>query len=174
MKANYKNRFVDDIGRVVMTADGLADLIIDGNNIDSILAEDCEETRKYNQFSDKKLKLYINNIAEQSVAEYDNEATTVWKTPQEYKEIDLELWLLAKCNTDVEKIRVQEELNMYEERDLFPLLKHLIFLVNHFRKNNIVWGVGRGSSVSSYCLYLIGIHKIDSLKYNLDINEFLR
>lgn len=174
MRINYKNRFIDDIGRVVMTADGLADLIIEGNNIDGILAEDCDETQKYNQFSDKKLKLYINSIADQSSIEYDSEATNNWKTPREYKEIDLESWLLARCDTSVAKTRVQKELNMYEERDLFPLLRHLIFLIDHFRKNNIIWGVGRGSSVASYVLYLIGIHKIDSIKYNLDINEFLR
>jgi len=42
------------------------------------------------------------------------------------------------------------------------------------RKNNLVWGVGRGSSVSSYLLYLIGVHKVDSYKYRLDIKEFLK
>jgi DNA polymerase III alpha subunit len=42
------------------------------------------------------------------------------------------------------------------------------------RENDIVWGVGRGSSVASYTLYLIGVHKIDSIKYELDINEFLK
>ena len=35
-------------------------------------------------------------------------------------------------------------------------------------------GVGRGSSVASYILYLIGVHRIDSIKYNLDWKEFLR
>jgi DNA polymerase III alpha subunit len=42
------------------------------------------------------------------------------------------------------------------------------------RSNNIVWGVGRGSSVASYVLYLLGVHKVDSIKYGLDIREFLK
>jgi DNA polymerase III alpha subunit len=42
------------------------------------------------------------------------------------------------------------------------------------RDNNIVWGVGRGSSVASYVLYLLGIHKIDSIKYNLSPDEFFK
>jgi DNA polymerase III alpha subunit len=42
------------------------------------------------------------------------------------------------------------------------------------RKNNILWGVGRGSSVASFVLYLIGIHRINSLFYNLPIEEFLK
>ncbi len=42
------------------------------------------------------------------------------------------------------------------------------------RDNEVIWGVGRGSSVASYVLYLIGIHKVDSMYYDLPINEFLR
>jgi DNA polymerase III alpha subunit len=42
------------------------------------------------------------------------------------------------------------------------------------KERNIVWGVGRGSSVASYVLFLIGTHKVDSVKYELDFNEFLK
>ena len=42
------------------------------------------------------------------------------------------------------------------------------------RENNRVWGVGRGSSVSSFCLFLIGVHKINPMLYDLDYKEFLR
>ena len=44
----------------------------------------------------------------------------------------------------------------------------------NLKTNSIVWGVGRGSSVASYVLFLLGVHKIDSVKYNLDWREFLR
>ena len=70
--------------------------------------------------------------------------------------------------------RVDMELNLYKERGLIPILQVLVYVVDTLRKNSLVWGVGRGSSVASYVLYLIGIHKIDSLKYNLDIREFLK
>ena len=175
MKKNKNKKYTDHIGRTILTADGLFDLVTQSQNINGLLVEDCEDTRKYNQFSEhKKLKLYDQKQQELTQEQFDKTATSLWKTPQEYKQIDLNDWFLSRCNNQMEQKRVLEELNMYEERDLFPLLKHLIFLVDHFRKNNVVWGVGRGSSVSSYCLYLIGIHKIDSLKYNLDISEFLR
>jgi len=87
---------------------------------------------------------------------------------------ELIIWLFDRCSSDDEYDRVLLELNMYEERGLYPLLKHLIYLVDYFRKNKVVWGVGRGSSVSSYVLYLIGIHRVDSLKYGLDITDFLK
>jgi len=82
--------------------------------------------------------------------------------------------LLDMCLTDEEKERVSLEYEMFEERGLIPLLQFLTFIVDHMRKNQIVWGVGRGSSVSSYCLYLMGVHKVNSLKYDLPIEEFLK
>jgi len=66
------------------------------------------------------------------------------------------------------------ELAEYKARNLFPVLQLLIYIIDTMRKNNLVWGVGRGSSVSSYLLYLIGVHKVDSVKYNLNIKEFLK
>ena len=66
------------------------------------------------------------------------------------------------------------ELLLFQERDMFDLLKYLKYLVDTMRENNIIWGVGRGSSVSSFVLYLIGIHKINSLYYDLSIEEFLK
>ena len=35
------------------------------------------------------------------------------------------------------------------------------YLVDTMRNNNIVWGVGRGSSVGSFVLYKIGINRIN-------------
>jgi DNA polymerase III alpha subunit len=66
------------------------------------------------------------------------------------------------------------ELTEFETRNLFPVLRILIYIIETMRKHKLVWGVGRGSSVASYVLYLLGVHKVDSLKYNLDINEFLK
>jgi len=76
--------------------------------------------------------------------------------------------------TDDEKQRIAIEMTMFEERKMMNVLRFLIYLVDSMRKNKIVWGVGRGSSVASYVLFLIGIHKVNSLKYNLDIKEFLK
>jgi DNA polymerase III alpha subunit len=66
------------------------------------------------------------------------------------------------------------ELVMYKERGLFPVLQLLVYIIDIMRKHNLVWGVGRGSSVSSYLLYILGVHKVNSYKYDLDIKEFLK
>ena len=109
-----------------------------------------------------------------TVEEFDRQNQDNWYMPEEYKTLDIAKWLLEQCKTDAELQRVGEELLLYQERNLFDLLKFLKYLVDTLRKHNIVWGVGRGSSVASYILYLLGVHKINSMYYDLDISEFLK
>lgn len=106
--------------------------------------------------------------------EFDRKMQSLWFMPNEYKEMDIAKYVLDLCKTDAELQRVGEELILYLEKDLFDMLRYLKYLVDIMRENGIVWGVGRGSSVSSYVLYLLGIHRIDSIYYDLDIRDFLR
>lgn len=98
----------------------------------------------------------------------------VFKMPNEYMLLDIKVYLLSLCNTAKERDRVLEELEVYEKFNMLNILKYMKYLRDIAIRNNLIWGVGRGSSCSSYILYLMGVHKIDSLQYNLDIHEFLR
>lgn len=112
--------------------------------------------------------------------ELDNFDTT-WNIPDSYKSIDIEQYskdkLVLMDISDDEIIaryrRTMYELAIYKKLNLYDLLRTLIYIIDMFKKNSIVWGVGRGSSVSSYVLYLLEVHDIDSIKYELDFNEFL-
>ena len=97
-----------------------------------------------------------------------------WFIPNEYKDFDIENWLLGRCPDTITYTRAEEELKLYRKNGMIPVLKTMKYLVDILRENKVVWGVGRGSSVSSYVLYLIGVHKIDSVKYNLPIDEFFK
>jgi hypothetical protein len=110
----------------------------------------------------------------QSVTEFDVQQQNHWHMPDEYQQLDIAQHVLSLCKSDTELQRVGHELLLYQERDLFNLLRYLKYLVDLMRDNRLIWGVGRGSSVSSYVLYLLGVHRIDSIYYNLDIAEFLR
>ena len=99
--------------------------------------------------------------------------------PQKYKDMDLNAYLvneLVNQNMATEQYtaRLVEELDEYTKRDMLDILKFLVYLMNICSDNNIVTGIGRGSSVSSLVLYLIGVHYIDPVKYNLSYKEFLR
>ena len=142
-----------------------------------ILIEDPTFIEKYNQFS--KLFDIGNNINYEEPSklpkeEYIKKCLKNWNLPIEYESCNIKELLSERCITDIEKQRVEDEYIEFEKRGLVPVLKFLNYFVETLRKNNIVWGVGRGSSVASYCLYLLGVHKIDSIKYNLDMEEFLK
>lgn len=108
------------------------------------------------------------------VEDFDLQHQSKWFMPEEYKNMDIANWILSRCTNEEQLQRVGQELLMYQDRNLFNLLKFMKYLVDTMRQHNIVWGVGRGSSVASYVLYLIGVHKIDSIYYQLDIKEFLK
>lgn len=109
-----------------------------------------------------------------SVPEFHVAQQRNWHMPDHYKQLDIAAHVLGLCESEAELQRCGAELMLYQERDLFDLLKYLAYLVDVMRENRIIWGVGRGSSVASYVLYKLGVHRIDSLYYNLDIGEFLR
>lgn len=145
---------------------------------------------------------FVNNENEKEVIKYNSTANEnllkektflnlgrfniKWKTPEDYKNIDLQILFanLLRKEFEIKNFsisskgkrisRVKKELKLWEEMNKKDLLYHLIFLVDKLKENNIIWGTGRGSSCSSYLLFLIGLHQIDSVKYGLDINEFLR
>ena len=126
----------------------------------------------------KELGLDLPNINtapdRESLAEFDHKNINDWHMPEKYYQINVLEWLLDKCQNDEEKNRVRMEYNLFEKKKFIKVLQFLIYFVDTLRSNNIVWGVGRGSSVASFCLFLIGVHKINPLLYNLDITEFLR
>lgn len=112
---------------------------------------------------------------ESSVEQWHLQNTQHWLMPAEYASLDIAKWVLTQCNgNEVELQRCGQELLEYASRDLLPLLQYLKYLVDIMRENNIVWGVGRGSSTASFVLYKIGVHRINSIEYDLPIEEFFK
>lgn len=99
--------------------------------------------------------------------------TSNWLIPDLYKNMDIEAFLIEQCPITNSE-RLTKELALFRKHDMIIVLKAMKYLVDTMRSENIVWGVGRGSCVASYALYLLGVHKIDPVKYNLPINEFFK
>jgi len=96
-----------------------------------------------------------------------------WFIPRKYQELDIESWLLDNSPCENHE-RVIKEIQLFHKHNMITVLKTMKYIVDTLRENNIVWGVGRGSSVASYVLFIIGVHKIDSIKYKLPIEEFFK
>jgi len=139
--------------------------------LQAILVEDTVETRKLKEHYPIKLASEFESAI--SVEDFDKICQNDWFIPDEYKNMDIEGFLVYVCPKENYQ-RLIEELQEFRARNMLDLLRWLKYFVDTCRANKIVWGVGRGSSVASYVLYLIGVHRIDSLKYNLDWRDFLR
>jgi len=168
-----------------MRTDNVGQVILDEIDICDIYLRDPERI-KTNIFIERPINLHraveiqkppqltLYQPTDETVEQFDERLQQNWLMPASYKEMDIAAWVLDQCATDAERQRVGQELLLYLERDLFPLLQYLKYLVDTMREHNVVWGVGRGSSTASYVLFLIGVHKIDSMYFDLDITEFLR
>ena len=144
-----------------------------------VLCEEHDDIDKFNTAMEEqglsKLQKYIPIDVDQKT--FDGVCQSEWFMPDEYKDINVYEYVLGKAETPCPQHtqhRIWEELDAFEQRDMEDLLRYMIYLVDFMRENDIVWGVGRGSSVASYVLYLIGVHKINSIQFGLDWREFLR
>lgn len=169
----------DHLGQMIFSEDDCVDMLMRGQSIpiNGMLVDATVDLETAALILEHVPKFILyNELAMQAVTveDFDHQNQGNWLMPDEYKNLDIAEHLLGLCESEAALQRVGEELLLYQSRDLFDLLRYLKFLVDLMQKNNLIGGVGRGSSVASYVLYLLKVHWIDSLHYNLDIAEFLR
>jgi len=170
---NRLNEYSD----LILSVDEVVDLILCNGTLDNVRVNDKEEHNLFNENAYSVLRTnatLLDNKYDVTVDEYHQSNIDTWFMPDNYKTLDVLPHVLSLCKTQAEIDRVQEEYKLYKERNLDDILRFFIYLVDHLRKNKVVWGVGRGSSVASYILFLIGVHKINSMRYSLDITEFIK
>jgi DNA polymerase III alpha subunit len=169
----------DHLGQMIFSEDDCVNILMRGHSmpINGMLVDatvDLETAALILDHAPMFVKYNEMIMQAVTVQEFDHENQGRWLMPDEYKNLDIAEYVLNLCDSEAALQRVGEELLLYQSRDLFDLLRYLKFLTDIMQENNLIWGVGRGSSVASYVLYLLKIHRIDSLHYNLDIAEFLR
>jgi hypothetical protein len=177
---NLEMTKTNKFGEIVFDEQDLFGLVMQGHDISNLngvlvdpplnletaalILDSVPEFIQYDKYAEENL----------SVEEFDHRNQQRWFIPEEYKQLDIAKHVLALCKTDAELQRVGEELLLYQERNLFDLLRYLKYLVDVMQANRLIWGVGRGSSVASYILYLLGVHRVNSMYYDLAPQEFLR
>jgi DNA polymerase III alpha subunit len=161
---------IDKFGNAIYEDKDLVEIIYSDKEhlLEKIYTENIKD---FKNLPTKKINPDIYNI---SIKEFDQVCQNEWFMPDEYKNFNIVEFVLNQTTNEEQYQRTVEELTEYENRNMLNLLRWLKYIVDTCRLNNIVWGVGRGSSVSSYVLYLLGVHRIDSVKYDLDWKEFLR
>lgn len=170
----------NSFSEIVFSENDVCDLLMQGRDVDSLnhLIVDptvnLEELVRHVERPESLLTWTFPYNQGTSVPEFHASQQLMWHMPDEYKRLDIAEYILSLCETEAELQRCGHELLLYQERGLFDLLKYLKYLVDIMLANNVIWGVGRGSSVASYVLYKLGVHRIDSMFYDLSPEEFLR
>ena len=162
---------------MIFDQDDVCDLIMQGREIASfqnMIVDASVDLEKASMVLDDIPALIKHNTSTESIQEFDHRLQNTWHMPKQYQQLDIAQHILDLCITDAELQRCGQELLLYQERNLFDLLRFLKYLVDVMTANSVIWGVGRGSSVASYVLYKLGVHRIDSMFYELDVEEFLR
>lgn len=176
MKTEYG--FIDDNGIFVVNDNGICELLLRNEDISEILCEKSDKSIKFNNMlsfhnkDSEKIKIYENKT--ESLEDFHKIRKNRWFIPEKYKNIDVLDYIISKCKYNYEIERIDEEYKIFYEQNMIDLLRIMIYISDVVNENNIFLGIGRGSSVSSYILYKLGIHKVDSIKYNLDYNEFFK
>lgn len=175
---HLRDRVVTDTGEVVAKYILLEKQLQDGKPLGAMRAlYDIEIIQRNRQVVQSPIQIY-----EETDHEGPSENSFKWSIPKEYQDLDI----VDYCATIVCKLdlgpddfpryidRLDQELREMERRDMFPFIQALIYVLDQFRQKDVVWGVGRGSACASLVLYLIGIHKVDPIKYDIPLEEFLR
>jgi len=164
-------------GELIFSELDVCDLIMQGRDpvtLSGMIVDDTVKLSSWPDIVDPVPDFQQQRFHNCTVPEFHAQNQQHWHMPEEYKNLDIAEHVLTLCNTQEELQRCGQELLLYQEKNLFDLLRYLKYLVDIMVSNHIIWGVGRGSSVASYVLYKLGVHRIDSMYYNLDPAEFLR
>jgi len=164
-------------GEIIYDETDLVNMVMRGIAVDRLngmLVEPGVSLETASAYLEQVPELVEYAFTDMTVEEFDTMKQNSWHMPDEYRRMDIAEYILSLCDSDARLQRCGEELLLFQERNLFDLLRYLKYLVDTLQSNRMIWGVGRGSSVASYVLYLLGVHRIDSMFYDLDPTEFLR
>ena len=168
------NRQILDDGTVICTVDAAIEMLYAGKPLGQAILEPNDDVDLYNR-SNAMLDLELDPLLTATGQCFgDYPWYDQWSTPEPWSTMSVLDYCIDRCTDDEQRIRVCEEYQLFDERSMIPVLRHLIWMVNDMRSRGIFWGVGRGSSVSSYMLYLIGINRINPMQFDLDVREFLK
>lgn len=167
----------DKFGQLVFSESDVCDLIMQGHDpmsLKNLIVEPSVSLKNVEKILDNLPDWNPYQEYSGSVEQFHARNQARWHMPEQYKNMDIAQYVLNLCDNEAELQRCGHELLLFQEKGLFDLLKYLTYLVDIMKQNNIIWGVGRGSSVSSFVLYKLGVHRINSMYYDLSPEEFLR
>jgi DNA polymerase III alpha subunit len=167
---------LDKFGNPIFNSSDIFKSLYQGKltNLKDITVDYTDDIKQLEEVAEFKFQRFNDQLDQIDIKDFDQALQSDWFMPPEYRNFNVAEYCISLCVNDLQVDRVKAEIAAYEDRGMIPLLQWIKHFVDTCTENNIVWGVGRGSSVASFVLFLLGVHQVDSVKYNLDWQEFLR
>ena len=175
---DLNDRIITDKGEVVAKYELLVEKALSGEVFTDFLALPHPDIERYNKRTGRAHPIHTWEDDGGGIVGPDPE-TFEWTIPKRYREMDItemciEALVSKQVNTDEYVNRLSWELRQMEERDMLPFVRCLLYVTHQFLENNVVWGVGRGSSCASLVMFLLDINRIDPVKYGIPPEEFFK
>lgn len=173
---DLEDRIVTDDGSVVFKFNFLEQQWSNATVFSDIMVLPHHDLTRYNiRNPEHALKIWNDTGSSGSPAQ----ETHNWMIPVEYQEIDIIDLSVCKLHdigllSDEYNERLEYELYEMDKRGMFPFIRCVYYIIEQLRENGIVWGVGRGSSCASLVLFVLGINRVDPVKYNIPVGEFIK
>lgn len=178
--------FLTALNDRVLRFDGVS--VIEPDQVEELLRSGGNPANIRVLFTTPAIEQFNANVIQaEQLKEFEPEPITLqfnWNIPQEFLSLDIDEHVSTvfgkrlstlkydSAQTEIAIARVVRELSEFKHRGLDDLLRTIIFILHKFSETNQVWGVGRGSSCASFILFLLGLHVVDPIRFDVPIEEF--
>lgn len=149
---------------------------VDPDKVPSLFLHGVQKEKIAVNFADEDIELF-NSLSDYEIPvakEIQFTPDFTWKIPEEYLKLDLDSMILEKARAlgSSYESRAQQELIEIQKRNLGSLFRTLVYVIDTLKDTKTLWGVGRGSSCASLVLFILGLHKVDPVRFNIPLEEF--
>lgn len=174
---NLEDRIITDTGSMIAKYDLLLSLALSGEPFAHLPAVPHDDLAKYhhNKGTLDSAKVWVDD----GVIQGPSIKTFAWITPPPYVTMDIAdrcmtMMLDRSLDTPTYMDRLVDEIALMYARDMEPFVRCVVWITDMMRKKDIVWGLGRGSSCASLILFVLGINKVDPVRYDIPKEEFYK
>lgn len=160
-----KRKILQNGDSVISSDSAMTLLLTDGDLPDHLKVELSRASKMFKQWYGRDIIANVDVEAPEaeivgiSDVAYEKLATALQK-PRDEVDIDV--------HTD----RINLELEWFERTGHLKFLCLMMDIVREFEEKNILWGIGRGSCVASYIMYVLKVHDVNPIEYDIDFSEF--
>lgn len=163
-----KNRVLLSNGISILDVDDYVEIMLTGGEVPPHMTiESSEDTKIYKMITGIDVGYDIDDYQEPSPPKHTHGLIDI--DPDKYSRFDKMLDLYGEPFID----RLADEIEFFE-RENSELIHKLMNLIDRFKEDGVVWGVGRGSACASMLMYIIEVHDIDPIRFKIPFNELTK